>query len=124
MDMDSNIITKSEELKALMKKDPRIIRLDNLEKELYKHPELVEQSKKMNDLVNQYELALKIHPRDSKEVQALYHQVYEAKLALDKNPIAKEYNEAFIAVNDLYMAIDDIIFGPYRHKILVGENHD
>ena len=37
---------------------------------------------------------------------------------LDSYPLAKEYGEAYIAVRDLYMQIDDILFGPYRKKTL------
>lgn len=104
-------------LNKALKNDPRVLRLDKLEKEIEKSEDVIaiseEVKKKEEILANAY---------SEKDKELANHSLYESKLKLDSLDITKRYNEAFIEVRDLYMQIDDIIFGAYRKKVpSIGE---
>jgi cell fate (sporulation/competence/biofilm development) regulator YmcA (YheA/YmcA/DUF963 family) len=105
-------------LKSAIENDERIIRLNELEKKLYDDPSLLELVKKKDDLEREYNTVLSYKDKDSDEAKRVGKALHDAKMELDTYPLAKEYSEAYIAVRDLYMQIDDIIFGPYRKKTL------
>ena len=105
--MNISLSKSLESLKAAIENDPRVTRLNELEKKLYEDPSLMELVKKKDDLEREYS-----------EIGKALH---EAKAELDSYPLAKEYSEAFIEVRDIYMQIDDIIFGPYRKKTLSSD---
>ena len=107
-----------EELKKALDGDPRVIRLNELEKKLYDDSHLLELVKKKDDLERQYNSLLSYMDKDSEEAKAVEKALYEAKLEMDSHPLAKEYSEAFVEVRDIYMQIDDILFGQYRVKTL------
>ncbi len=107
-----------EELKKALDSDPRTIRLNELEKKLYDDSHLLELAKKKDDLERQYNSLLSYMDKDSQEAKAVEKALYEAKLEMDSYPLAKEYSEAFVEVRDIYMQIDDILFGQYRVKTL------
>lgn len=106
------------ELKEAIASDPRVKFLSEVEAKLYEDPALLELVKKKNDLEKEYGSLLSYEEREGEKAKQLEHALYEAKLELDNHPLAKEYSEAFIKVRDIYMQIDDIIFGPYRKKTL------
>ena len=107
-----------EELKKALDGDPRVIRLNELEKKLYDDSHLLELVKKKDDLERQYNSLLSYMDKDSQEAKVVEKALYEAKLEMDSYPLAKEYSEAFVEVRDIYMQIDDILFGQYRVKTL------
>ncbi len=119
--MQEDILKCVDELSLALKEDSRVIRLNSLEEKLYEDPALIELVKKKDDLERDYESTLSYSSKDSPEALKKQKALYEAKLELDSYPLVKEYNEAYIAVRDLYMHIDDIIFGPYRSKTLTSE---
>ena len=106
------------ELKSALVNDPRAKRLASLEKKLCEDPTLLELVKRKDDIERQYDLLLSYEKKDSEKAKAIEKQLYEAKMDMDLHPLAKEYNEVFIEIRDLYMHIDDIIFGPFRKKTL------
>ena len=105
--MNISLSKSLEGLKSALESDERIIRLNELEKKLYD-----------DDLEREYNSRLSYKDRGSEEVARAGKALHEAKAELDSYPLAKEYGEAYIAVRDLYMQIDDILFGPYRKKTL------
>lgn len=116
--MNISLSKSLEGLRSALEKDERIIRLNELEKKLYDDPSLLELVKKKDDLEREYNSVLSYKDRDSEEAMKIGKALHEAKMELDSYPLAKEYSEAYIVVRDLYMQIDDIIFGPYRKKTL------
>lgn len=110
-----------DELRKAIADDPRVKKLDALEKRLNESPEVFLLAKKKEAAESQYSLSLSLYNKGSKELEAAEHSLYEAKLALDSVPLSKEYTEAFIAVSSFYRQIDDIIFSPFRKKILTGD---
>lgn len=116
--MNISLSKSLEGLKSALESDERIIKLNELEKKLYDDPSLLELVKKKDDLEREYNSLLSYKDRGSEEVAIAGKALHEAKAELDSYPLAKEYGEAYIAVRDLYMQIDDILFGPYRKKTL------
>lgn len=119
--MDLKLQKSLEELKKVLDNDPRIIRLNELEKKLYDDSHLLELVKKKDDLEREYNSLLSYKEKDSPEAKAVETALYEAKLEMDSYPLAKEYSEAFIEIRDIYMQIDDILFGQYRVKTLTSK---
>ena len=115
--MEEFIAEALESLRSALDGDPRVKALEEAEKELLGNEEVIALAKKKDAAESDYELALKTNSG----VEAARKRLYEAKLALDTHPVSKRYNEAYIAVRDLYMEIDDILIGPYRGKILMGD---
>jgi hypothetical protein len=106
------------ELRDALKSDSRILRLERLEKEICSSPEVIALAKKKDAAEEAYSNALSYLKPSSSEALRLQKALYEAKLTLDEHPLSKEYTEAFLAVRDLYMHIDDILYGDFRKKSL------
>lgn len=119
--MNISLSKSLESLKAAIESDPRVIRLNELEKKLYEDPSLMELVKKKDDLEREYSEILSYKDKNSEEAMKVGKALHEAKAELDSYPLAKEYSEAFIEARDIYMQIDDIIFGPYRKKTLSSD---
>lgn len=116
--MEEALRKSLEELKTALDNDPRVKALAELEKKLYEDPFLIELVKKKDDLERQYNSILSYKDNDDEEVKIIEKALYEAKMEMDTYPLAKEYSEAFVKVRDIYMQIDDIIFGKYRKRTL------
>lgn len=119
--MEEEILKSITSLGDALKEDPRVKRLNSLEEKLYEDFTLIELVKKKDDIERDYESSLSYLSPSSEEAKIKQKALYEAKLALDSYPLVKEYNEAYIIVRDLYMQIDDIVFGKYRSKTLSSE---
>lgn len=107
------------EYAKLLKEDARVLRMRDLEKRLTEDEEVVALSRAMDEAERLYSEALATN--DQELIEKRKKELYEAKLALDTNPLAKEYTESYIAVRDLYAEIDDILFSPYRRKVISKE---
>jgi len=116
--METELSLALSQLNDALKSDPRILALNQAEEALYRSPEVIELAKKKDAAEQAYEDCLVYHKEKDPEALALQHQLYQAKLALDKHPLAQEYNAAYILVRDLYMKIDDILYGPFRKRSL------
>ncbi len=114
--MENNLAVALDELKAALNNDSRVIAMKEAEQKLYEDPELIKLVLKKNAVEDDYQLTLKSHGEKSEEAKAIQKELYEIKLALDTNPTAKAYNDAFIVVRDLTMYIDDILYGQFRRK--------
>lgn len=116
--MENELSLTLSQLNDALKSDPRILVLNQAEEALYRNPEVIELAKKKDAAEQAYEDCLVYHKEKDPEALALQHQLYEAKLALDQHPLSQAYNSAYIPVRDLYMKIDDILYGPFRKKSL------
>ncbi len=116
--MNDKAIRELETLKKAMDNDPRIVRLNELESVLSGDKEVQSFSLILKEKEENYSSLLSLYgEKDQKTIEAR-RSLYEAKKALDSLPSVMNYNEAFIAVRDLYMQIDDIVFSSYRRKTL------
>lgn len=112
--MNDNVWKQVQELKDGLKSDPRILRLYELEKKVNDNQEIKSLFSSLKEKENAFAHA---NHFDKEEMAKANRQLHEAKLALDSLPLAKKYNAAYIEVRDLYMVIDDILFGEYRKKL-------
>ena len=119
--MENNLVVALDELKSALNNDSRVVAMKAAEQKLYEDPELIKLVLRKNDIEDEYQLMIKSHGENSEEAKATQKQLYEIKLALDTNPTAKAYNDAFIVVRDLTMYIDDILFGQFRRKSIAED---
>lgn len=84
-------------------------------------PVVLELSKKKDAAENAYSDCLSYHKETDPEAISLQKGLYLAKKTLDENPLVERYNAAYIVVRDLYLQIDDILYGPFRRKSLNPE---
>ena len=105
-------------LKKALDEDPRFIRLKEAEMVALKDEGVIRLIARKEACLERYSSLLSVKNRDDEEVKAAEKELAEAKLALDSHPLVKEYNDCYIAVKDLTMEINDIIFGPFQRKVL------
>ena len=105
-----DLYQKVEELKDLLKKDERIIKLLEAEKRINESEEVQLLSYKKDIASSEYSDILNHYSRDSEEANKYQKKLYEAKKALDEHPLVKEYMKHYIEVRDLYNEINDILF--------------
>ncbi len=122
--MDERIYKELDKLKTAMKEDERFLRLSMLETRLEEDEEVIELSAKLKSKEEAYSFSLSVFDKGSEEARKAQKELYEAKKELDSLPLVKEYNKAYTEVRDLYMRIDDILFSPFRHKILKIGSYD
>ena len=106
----SDIYSLSYELKDLLSDDPRIIRLNELEKKMNENEEVMALSYQKDVAVSEYSDALNHFAKDSEEVKNAQHNLHIKKEALDNHPLVKEYLKAYSEVRDLYYQLNDILF--------------
>ena len=97
-------------LKETLSKDPRIIKLDELEDKMNNSNEVAKLAIKKEAASDDYNFALSHFAKDSKEVEEAQRKLYLAKKDLDLNPEVKEYMEQYKIVRDLYKEINDTLF--------------
>lgn len=120
--MEEFIVNAIDSLAKALKADPRIKKLDAIEAKLSSSSDLVEKEKRLRAEEESYSFCLSYSKNDKKKLESAEKSLYLAKKNLDEDPLAIEYSDAYIAVRDLYMEIDDIIFSPFRKKSLTGES--
>ncbi len=105
-------------LGAALKEDPRVLDMKEKENKMMESEEVLHLSKRLELASEEYSRAISLN--DKELIEKTRKALHEAKLNIDLHPLVKDYNEAYIKVRDLYMNVDDIIFGPYRSKIIKG----
>jgi cell fate (sporulation/competence/biofilm development) regulator YlbF (YheA/YmcA/DUF963 family) len=116
--MEKELVDALGELKLALASDPRVKKLDALEKKVMEDPSVLALSQEKENAVNAYQEILSYHKENDPEALLLQKKLYEAKKALDENPLVQEYNAAYIVVRDLYMTIDDILYKDFRRPQL------
>ncbi len=109
-------------LGAALKADPRVLDMKAKENKMMESEEVLHLSKRLELASEEYSRAISLN--DKELIEKTKKALHEAKLNIDLHPLVQEYNEAYIKVRDLYMDVDDIIFGPYRSKIIKGDNEN
>ena len=108
--MQDNIYFLASELKDLLNNDPRIIRLNELEKKLENSEEVMALSYQKDAATSAYSDALNHYQEGSEELKKYQREMYHKKEALDNHPLVREYLQAYSEVRDLYFQINDILF--------------
>lgn len=111
--MDDALYLKVIQLKDCLEKDPRIIKLNNIEKEMSRCDELMKLSYRKDMACLAFNDALKHFAKNSKELKEAQVTLYEAKLNLDMHPLSKKYNQAYKEVKKLYALINKTLFEPF-----------
>lgn len=115
--MNSSVIRSVESLKKAIDEDPRVLKLNELDKKISLNEEVKRFSMMVKNKEEEYSSLLSQFGEKNESVIAKRRELYEAKLALDSLPLTKEYFAAFVEVRDLYLLIDDILFSPFRKKV-------
>ena len=113
----SDIYSLSYELKDLLTNDPRIVRLNELEKKMNGNKEVMALAYQKDLAVSEYSDALNHFAKDSEEVKKAQHNLHLKKEALDNHPLVREYMKAYSEVRDLYYQLNDILFSNLNLKM-------
>ena len=105
-----DIYSLSYELKDLLTNDPRIIRLNELEKKMNENEEVMALAYQKDVSATEYSDALNHFAKDSEEVKKAQHNLHTKKEALDNHPLVRDYLKAYSEVRDLYFELNDILF--------------
>lgn len=119
--MEKDIYLKAENLKELLNKDPRIIKLNELEKKMNEDEEVMSLAYKKDMASVNYSDVLNHFSEESKETQKALKELHEAKLNLDNHPLVKEYMKAYKEVRELYEEINKILFANFTSNLCPKE---
>ena len=122
MCMEKNLLSALEELKEALESDSRLIKVKEAEALCVSNIEVQRLSKAKDEAKELYSSLKGKRPSNDPELVEAEKKLYQAKLALDNHPLVKDYTSKYIKVRDLYMAIDDILFSPFRGKSLFEES--
>ena len=112
--MDSKIYNLAKSLNEEINNDPRVIKLNELEKALNDSYEVYTLSNKKDEALEEYSRLKEIYPEDSEELKASLLKLKEAKEKLNNFPLVKEYLAQYALVRDLYLEVDNILFSEFR----------
>lgn len=111
-------------LKKALENDPRILKLNELEKELSNNIDAMKLSYQKDLKETNYIDALKHFKTDSNEVKNAQKELYEAKYQLDNLEIVKQYNKAYQEVRLLYEEINKLLFSDFKEKMCSQDDQD
>ena len=114
--MDALTIRYLDDLASCTKEDERVLALAKAEEKLMADAEASSLREAMLKAQENYAFTRKECGPDSEEAKFAQKAFYQAKLALDECPAAKEYSALFSQLNFLYWELDDILFHPFREK--------
>lgn len=115
--MDKSIYEKAENLKELLEEDPRVKRLNELEKKMNEDEEVMSLAYKKDMAAVKYSDILNHFSEESEEAKKALKELHEAKLKLDNHPVVKEYMKAYIEVRELYGEINEIVFANFSSNL-------
>lgn len=114
--MDERIYNLTKELKIEMDKDPRFIKLNELEKKMSEDEEVMLLSYKKDLANSQYNDMLKIYDDKDENVIKARKELIARKDELDSHPLVKEYLSALNEVRIILYKMNEIIFGDFKEK--------
>ena len=116
--MNEQILNKCQLLKEAIEKDPRILLLNQLEKEIENNEEVMVLSYKKDVALANYEDTIKYFKDDQDKIQEAQKLLAESKYNLDIHPLVKQYNKAYLEVKLMYEEINKQLFYIFRthHK--------
>lgn len=108
--MNPELLDLVYELKDSLSKEPRIVKLEELEEEMNNSIEVARLASKKEVAVDELNFALNHFKDDSEEVKNAQRKLSEAKKELDTHPLVKAYMEQYKIVRSYYNEINDILF--------------
>jgi len=108
----------------ILRKDPRVVRLDELESEINKDSEVLALSSEFKKTEEAFNYALEHYGENSEITKKKKINLLERKQKLNMHPLVADYNKAFIEVKDLFLNLEDILFSSIKDKSLCKECHD
>lgn len=115
--MSENIYLQAEELKKSLSNDPRIVRLNELEKKMNDDEEVMALAYKKDMAAVHYSDVLNHFSENSNEAQESLKVLHQAKLELDSHPLVQEYLKAYKEVRELYEQINEILFSNFSANL-------
>lgn len=112
--MDSKIYNLAKSLNEEINNDPRVIKLNELEKALNDSYDVYVLSNKKDEALEEYSRLKDIYDEDNEELKASLLKLKEAKEKLNNFPLVKEYLAQYSLVRDLYLEVDNILFSEFR----------
>ena len=123
MPVRQELLEKLLEYKSLLESDERVLRLEEEEKKLQSDAAVFALSSSLKKAEDAYEEARSHFGENSDLTKKAQKDLYTAKVALDNHETVKAYNQAYIAVKDVYLYVDDVLFGNFRSKKECGGHH-
>ena len=115
--MDEKIFFLTDELKKEMDKDPRFLRLQEVEERMNNDEEVMRLAYQKDLKSDHYNDLLKIYDDKHPLVVSARKELVEAKANLESHPLVKEYLNAYKEVKMLLYKVNDILFSDFK-----GEN--
>ena len=112
--MDEKIYFLAKSLNEELNKDPRVAKLNELEKALNDSYDVYVLSNKKDEALEEYSRLKEIYSEDSEELKVSLLKLKDAKEKLNNFPLVKEYLSQYALVRDLYMEVDNILFSEYK----------
>ncbi len=119
--MRTATIRSLQELSQALKEDPRVKKLEAAELAMSQSPEVMALAKKKDEAAEAYAASVALLGPDAPSSRKAQTALYEALKALESHPLVVSYEAAYVPVRDLYMEIDDLLFGPFRRKSVSTE---
>lgn len=114
--MDDKIYFLANSINEELKKDPRIIALNEVEKELNDSYEVYLLSNKKDQALEEYTRYKDLYEDNSPILKESLLKLKSAKEDLNNHPLVKKYLELYSEVRNLYLEIDNIVLSNYRGK--------
>ena len=122
--MNARAIRYLDDLREALSTDSRFLALQRAEKALEGSPKAKELALSCQKARGRY-LTLRVElGEEDEETRLALKAFHQAKLALDLEPSAKEYNEAYALCRALLQELDETLFGGLKEKRLCGGRHD
>lgn len=112
--MDEKIYQLANSLNEEISKDPRIIKLNELEKALNDSYDVYVLSNKKDEALEEYSRLKDAYSEDDERVRQALLKAKNAKEKLNNFPLVKEYLAQYAIVRDLYLEIDNILFSDFK----------
>ena len=112
--MTNSLVEKLTLLKKELESDPRVLKLNELDKKLNENEEVMKLAYKKDMASVEFDDALKHFGENSKEAKEALKKLHDAKYDLDVHPLVDEYQKAYKEVRLLYEHVSKELFGEFR----------
>lgn len=114
--MNEDLILEVYKLKEVLENDPRVKDMLEAERIMKNDEDVMRLSYRFSIANDEYNEALRHFKIDSGEARNAQKKLYEAKLALDSNPLVSDYLKKYQQVRLMYSQIDEIVFAKFHNK--------
>ena len=121
--MNEQIANLVYQLKTEMQNDERIIRLNNLEKQMNENEEVMRLSYLKDIALDDYNKMMAFFKEDSEEVIKARRKFADAKKELESNHLVREYLAAYQQVRLLYELINETLFSYINKNMCPKEDN-